>query len=38
MQKSFTEFCLTNNFEEREVAAGFIDGEVLDYLKTTFAK
>jgi len=37
IQKAFTEFCHTINMEERDVAAGQIDLEVLEYLKNTYS-
>ena len=37
MQKAFTAFIHTNNFEEREAAPGHIDREVLDYLRDTYS-
>ena len=36
MQKAFTLFCCTNNFEERAVPDGQIDREVLDYLRSVY--
>ncbi|MDR0498007.1 MAG: DUF1028 domain-containing protein [Treponema sp.] len=36
MQKAFTAFCHTNNFEERDAPTGQIDGEVLDYLQSVY--
>ena len=38
MQKAFTDFCGSNNFEERAVEPGHIDREVLAYLRSTVAK
>ena len=34
MQKAFTAYSLTENFEEREVEEGYIDREVLEYLQS----
>jgi hypothetical protein len=36
MQKAFAELCHTLNMEERDVDAGHIDREVLEYLQKTY--
>jgi uncharacterized Ntn-hydrolase superfamily protein len=38
MQKAFTAFSHTINMEERDVEAGWIDREVLEYLRTAFKR
>ena len=37
MQAAFASFCLSENFEEREAPAGYVDREVLDYLSSVYS-